>query len=301
MVPSLDPQGPVAVEMARLWWLMVALGGAVLVLYTALLLRGLWRGEAGRASTRSWLVGGGLVMPLVVIAVVLSFTLAAMARLANEPSEGELIIEVDGHQFWWEVRYPDLGVTTANEIHLPADRPILLRVRSVDVIHSFWIPSLAGKIDLLPDKTNTMSFSASETGTYRGVCAEFCGLQHAKMRLTASVTSEQDFGDWASLQAEPATEPTAEAAARGQEIFLSAECPDCHTIRGTAADGHTGPELTHLASRSTLAAGTIPNSTEHLTRWVRDPQEIKEGVEMEAAELSEEDLADLISYLESLQ
>ena len=286
--------------MARLWWLMVALGGAVLLLYTALLLRGLWRGDRGRANERRWLVGGGLVMPLVVIAVVLGFTLVAMARLANESSENQLIIEVDGHQFWWEVRYPDLGVTTANEIHLPVERPILLRVRSVDVIHSFWIPSLAGKIDLLPDKTNTMSFSARETGTYRGVCAEFCGLQHAKMRLTAFVTSAEEFEEWARLQAQPATKTPDKATIPGQEIFISAECPDCHTIRGTPAHGSIGPDLTHLASRMTLAAGTIPNTTEHLTRWVRDPQEVKEGVEMEAAELSEADLAHLIAYLESL-
>jgi cytochrome c oxidase subunit 2 len=280
---------------------MLGLGGAVFLLYTALLLRGLWRRQAGRASTRSWLVGGGLVMPLVVVSVVLGLTLVAMARLANQPTDNNLVIEVDGHQFWWEVRYADLGVVTANEIHLPVDRPILLRVRSVDVIHSFWIPSLAGKIDLLPDKTNTMSFSASEAGTYRGVCAEFCGLQHAKMALTAFVTSEEEFVEWGRHQAEPATEITDEAAVRGQEMFLSAGCPECHTIRGTPADGNTGPDLTHIASRSTLAAGTIPNTTEHLTRWVRNPQEIKEGVEMEAAELSEENLADLIAYLESLQ
>lgn len=296
---SLDPQGPVAVEMARLWWLMLALGGAVFLLFTVLLVRGLWRGPAGRASERGWLLGGGLVMPLVVVSLVLGFTLVAMTRLANQPSEDDLVIEIDGHQFWWEVRYPDLGVTTANEIHLPVDRPILLRVRSVDVIHSFWIPSLAGKIDLLPDKTNTMSFSASAPGTYRGVCAEFCGLQHAKMALTAFVVAEDEFDEWARLQAEPAAESTEETT--GQEIFLRAACPDCHTIGGTSASGTRGPDLTHVASRSTLAAGTIPNSTEHLTRWVRDPQEVKEGVEMEAAELSEADLADLIAYLESLE
>lgn len=236
-------------------------------------------------------------MPLVVITVVLGFTLVAMARLANAPTEDQLIVEVDGHQWWWEVRYPDLGVVTANEIHLPVEQPILLRVRSVDVIHSFWIPSLAGKIDLLPDKTNTMSFSASEPGTYRGVCAEFCGLQHAKMRLTAFVTADEEFDEWARQQAQPATVE----ASRGEELFLSAACPDCHTVRGTPADGSIGPDLTHLASRTTLAAGTLPNGTEDLTAWVRNPHEFKEGVEMEAAELSEADLADLIAYLESLQ
>lgn len=283
--------------METLWWVMLALGGAVFLLFLALLLRGLARGPAGRVSERNWLVGGGLVMPLVVVAVVLGFTLVAMARLANQPTQNELIVEVNGHQWWWEVRYPDLGVVTANEIHLPVERPILMRVRSEDVIHSFWIPSLAGKIDLLPDKTNTMSFSANEAGTYRGVCAEFCGLQHAKMRLTALVSSQDDFDQWAAQQAEPATE----VESRGRDVFLSAECPDCHTVRGTPADGSTGPDLTHLASRTTLAAGSIPNSTEQLTAWVRNPHAFKEGVEMEAAELSEADLADLIAYLESLQ
>jgi cytochrome c oxidase subunit 2 len=276
---------------------MLAFGGAVFLLFLALLLRGLARGPGGPVSERNWLVGGGLVMPLVVVAVVLGFTLVAMARLANQPTQNELIVEVNGHQWWWEVRYPDLGVVTANEIHLPVERPILMRVRSEDVIHSFWIPSLAGKIDLLPDKTNTTSFSANEAGTYRGVCAEFCGLQHAKMRLTALVSSQDDFDQWAAQQAEPATE----VESRGRDVFLSAECPDCHTVRGTPADGSTGPDLTHLASRTTLAAGSIPNSTEQLTAWVRNPHAFKEGVEMEAAELSEADLADLIAYLESLQ
>lgn len=283
--------------METLWWVMLALGGAVFLLFLFLLLRGLARGAGGRASERNWLVGGGLVMPLVVITVVLGFTLMAMGRLANAPTEDQLIVEVDGRQWWWEVRYPDLGVVTANEIHLPVERPILLRVRSIDVIHSFWIPSLAGKMDLLPDRTNVMSFSASEPGTYRGVCAEFCGLQHAKMRLTAFVGSEAEFEQWGREQAEPA----ADEESRGQEVFLAAGCPDCHTVRGTPADGNTGPDLTHLASRTTLAAGTIPNQTEHLTAWVRNPQELKEGVEMEAAELSDADLADLVAYLESLR
>ena len=283
--------------METLWWMMLTLGGAVFLLFLGLLLRGLARGPAGRAGERNWLVGGGLLMPLVVVAVVLGFTLVAMARLANQPRENELIVEVVGHQWWWEVRYPDLGVVTANEIHLPAERPILLRLRSVDVIHSFWIPTLAGKMDLLPDKTNTMSFSASQPGTYRGVCAEFCGLQHAKMRLTALVTTQDDFDAWADQQAQPATG----GQSRGRDVFLSANCPDCHTVRGTPADGSNGPDLTHFASRTTLAAGTIPNSTEHLTAWVRNPHEFKEGVEMEAAELSEADLAELVAYLESLQ
>jgi cytochrome c oxidase subunit 2 len=283
--------------METLWWVMLALGGAVFLLFLGLLLRGVARGPAGRVSERNWLVGGGLLMPLVVVAVVLGFTLVAMARLANQPREDELIVEVDGHQWWWEVRYPDFGVVTANEIHLPAGRPILLRLRSVDVIHSFWIPALAGKMDLLPDKTNTMSFSATEPGIYRGVCAEFCGLQHAKMRLTALVTTPDDFDQWADQQAQPATGEES----RGRDVFLSAGCPDCHTVRGTPADGSIGPDLTHLASRTTLAAGTIPNSTEQLTAWVRDPHQFKDGVEMEGAEISEADLAELVAYLESLQ
>jgi cytochrome c oxidase subunit 2 len=293
--PSLEPRGPVAAQMAELWWVMLALGGSVFLVFLVLLLRGLWRGPGGRAGTRTWLVGGGLVMPLVVVGAVLGFTLVAMARLATAPTENELAIEVEGHQWWWEIRYPSEGVVTANEIHLPVDRPILLRVRSVDVIHSFWIPSLAGKIDLLPDKTNTMTFSASVVGTYRGVCAEFCGLQHAQMALTGVVSAPEEFDEWARLQAAPASE------AAGFELFVEGGCPECHTIRGTSAAGTGGPDLTHVAARMTLGAGTLENTTEHLTRWVRNAQEVKAGVEMPPAELSEEDLVALIVYLETLE
>ncbi len=302
---SLDPRGPVAAEMADVWWFMFGLGLVVFILFAVLLVSGLFRDKGSDrgmgSSSHRWIVGGGVVLPVVVVTVVFGVTLAAMRILPVGGSGDAVVVDVIGHQWWWEVHYPDHDVTTANEIHMPVGRPVELRLSSADVIHSFWVPSLGGKLDLLPDRVNTMEFSADEPGEYRGVCAEFCGTQHAKMGFLAVAESPAEFEAWLATQSQQAAEPVGEVAARGREVFSEVGCADCHTIEGTDAVGTTGPDLTHLATRETLAAATLPNTPEHLADWVGDPQEIKEGVNMPDLPIGEEDMAALLAYLEGLE
>jgi cytochrome c oxidase subunit II len=295
-----EPSGPVAAEMNFLFWVLVVLGGAVAVLFIGLLMRGLFRDSSGTSDEervrRRWLMGGGMAMPALVIGVVFAFTIMSMRNTDLGP--GTLEIEVIGHQWWWEVHYD--GFVTANEIHVPVGEPVTFALRSADVIHSFWVPELGGKIDLLPDNPNSVTLQADEAGVYGGACAEFCGLQHARMRLRVHAQPPEEFERWAAAQAEAAPEPSSAPAERGQEIFLSEGCGECHTVAGVT-EGRKAPDLTHLASRSTLAAGTLPNDSEHLADWISDPESFKQGTEMPGAELDDSDLADLVAYLESLR
>jgi cytochrome c oxidase subunit 2 len=310
LATTLDPQGPEAASVADLWWLMFGLGVAVFALVAGLLFAGLFRrrppaegepGLEGPARSRRWLVGGGVALPLVVIGVVLAATVATMRDVSRAAPQGALVVEVVGHQWWWEVRYPDAGVTTANELHLPVGRPVAVQLTSADVIHSFWVPALAGKLDALPDGTNTLVLRADEPGEHRSECAEFCGLQHANMRLIVTAEPSDAFEAWVAGQQRPAAQPAADPARRGQEVFVDAGCASCHAVRGTAAEAGEGPDLTHVASRPTLGAGALPNTAGDLADWVADPHASKEGALMPAADLSEEDLADLLAYLEGLR
>ncbi|MDQ3781729.1 MAG: cytochrome c oxidase subunit II [Actinomycetota bacterium] len=296
---------------------MTWLGGAVYVLVIVLLVVGLVRArhrpqeqpdqqpeeqeESSPSVVRRWLVGGGVVLPVMLVAVVFVLTVVAMRASSLEPDDDTLVIEVVGHQWWWEIAYPGTGIVTANEIHLPVGRPVELRLLSSDVIHSFWVPALGGKIDLLPDHVNTLVIRADMPGEYRGVCAEFCGLQHALMGMVAVAMPEEEFQSWLQGQAQPAVAPDTDLTRRGDEVFTAAGCGDCHTIRGTEAGGDTGPDLTHLAARSTLAAATMVNNPANLHDWVDDPALFKEGVEMPASQLTAADLEALVAYLESLQ
>jgi cytochrome c oxidase subunit II len=202
---ALDPQGPVSQAMADLWWLLLGLGGVVFVAVVVVLALGLFRRrpaaehETGRQRPNRfgrWFVVGGVVAPMVILLVVFGATLRAMRLVPTTAPSDALVIEVVGHQFWWEVRYPDRGVTVTNELHLPVGRPINLQLTSADVIHSFWVPALAGKLDLLPDRTNTLVLEADEAGVHRSRCAEFCGLEHTKMVLTVVAEPEERFASW---------------------------------------------------------------------------------------------------------
>jgi cytochrome c oxidase subunit 2 len=220
----------------------------------------------------------------------------------DEPPPGSLQITVRGHQWWWEYDYPEEGVKTANELHLPVDRPIFLRLESADVVHSFWIPRFTGKTDVIPGRTNLMWFHATKTGIYQGNCAEYCGAQHANMLLYAVVQSEDEFRDWVESQKEGARNDS--ETRRGRDIFMSHSCVNCHTIRGTETTGATGtfgPDLTHVGSRDTLASAMVPNDTGWLTAWIRDPQQVKRGCWMPAFKLNTEDETDLVRYLQSLK
>jgi cytochrome c oxidase subunit 2 len=255
-----------------------------------------------RKRVGRWLVAGGVAMPLVVLVVVFGATVAAMRGVPDTVPSEALEIEVVGHQWWWEVRYPAEAFTTANEIHLPVGRPVAFRLTSADVIHSFWVPALGGKLDLLPERTNTLILEADEPGRHRSLCAEFCGLQHALMGLDVVAEPAEAFAAWVAAQQQPAAEPPeASAASRGRAVFFEAGCAACHTISGTAAQGDTGPDLSHLASRAALGAATVANTRADLLEWVADPHAVKPGVEMPAARLGDEDLNDLVAYLEGLR
>lgn len=311
---TLDPAGPAARQILDLYWAMVVLGGVGFVVFLALLVAALRRrgrpdrdapdDGTGRGRFRALLVGAGVIQPLLLITVTFALTLGAMRALpvpGQADDDAAVLVEVVGHQWWYEIRYPDLGVVTANELHLPVDRPVRLQLRSADVIHSFWVPRLAGKTDMFPDFVNEHQLVAEEVGTYLGHCAEFCGLQHTLMRIRAVVQPAEEFDEWVTARREPAAAPEGEIARRGQELFVAANCADCHTIAGTPADGRDGPDLTHLASRETLAAGTLSNATADLRAWVADPHSAKPGAHMPAADLDGEDLDALIAYLEGLE
>jgi cytochrome c oxidase subunit 2 len=307
---SLDPQGPVAGAMADLWWLMLGLGVAVFVVFAVLLLVGLFRrrpaaepqpdGQTPNLSGR-WIIAGGVMMPLAVLVVVFGATVQAMRAMPMTAPRGALAVEIVGHQWWWEVRYPDEGITTANELHIPVGRPVALRLTSADVIHSFWVPALGGKMDLLPDGTNMLVLQADEPGEHRSQCAEFCGLQHANHGLIVVAESAERFASWVADQQRPAVEPTEATARWGRDVLLRSNCVRCHAVRGTTADVTVGPDLTHFASRPTLGAGVLPNTPDHLADWVTDPHAIKSGVEMPATDLTQEELDALLTYLRSLE
>jgi cytochrome c oxidase subunit 2 len=305
---AFNPEGPAAETIADLGWLMLALGGAVFLLFVVLLALALFRRRRPEADVpddagteRRWLLGGGVVMPLAVLAVVFVGTIAAMRSVRNTAPDNALVVEVVGHQWWWEVRYPDAGVTTANELRIPVGRPVAVRLTSADVIHSFWVPALAGKMDLLPDGTNTLVLEADEPGEHFSQCAEFCGLQHTKMALTVVAEPAERFGSWLGERRAAAAEPSSEVGRRGRQVFLAAGCPSCHTVRGTSAQGAKGPDLTHVASRPTLGAGAVTNTRANLSQWVRNPHDMKPGVNMPAPELSADELDALVAYLVSLE
>jgi cytochrome c oxidase subunit 2 len=306
---SLDPQGPVAEAIAGLWWLMLTLGVAVFVVVVVLLALGLFRrrpaveprpNEQARTRFGRWIIVGGVIMPVVILIVVLVATLQTMRGMPTTAPPDALVVEVVGHQWWWEVHYPDEQITTANELHIPVGRPVALRLISEDVIHSFWVPRLAGKIDLLPDGATTLVLEADEPGEHHSECAEFCGLQHANMGLTVVAEPEQRFAAWVADRQQPPAKPIG-TARRGRDIFLASECSSCHAIEGTIADATVGPDLTHVASRPTLGAGLLPNTTRSLADWVADPRRIKPGVKMPPADLTDQELEALLAYLSGLK
>ena len=306
--PSImDPQGYGAYRISILWWIITAIATAVFIVVVSLLVAALLRrrgedaGEANVVRDRLFIVGGGIVVPLAILAAVYFLTLTTMAALANTPVSEEIVIKVVGYQWWWEVEYPLQNFKTANEIHIPAGIPIRIEVEAADVIHSFWVPELHGKIDMIPGQTNVINLQADRPGVYYGQCAEFCGIQHAKMAFIVVADTPEQFSEWLSRQRQPASVPTGEQVQQGQQVFRQANCVRCHTIRGTEATGMLGPDLTHLAGRRTLAAGMLANTRGNLGGWIIDPQGIKPGNLMPPSNISGEDLQALIAYLESLK
>jgi cytochrome c oxidase subunit II len=256
-----------------------------------------------RSLRAAVLLATGLTI-LTLFAFLVS-DISAGRALTTNPGNDAIQVRVIGHQWWWEIQYrdslPQNWATTANEIHVPVGRPVVLELRSSDVIHSFWAANLSGKRDLIPGDENSLWFQADSAGVYRGVCAEYCGLEHAKMAFVVGAEPPDLFARWLARQRDTAQTPTNPAARRGQEIFLASSCVMCHAIAGTPAGSRVGPDLTHLASRQTIAAGTLRNTRGNLAGWILDPQAIKPGVRMPAVQMSAADLEALLTYLESLK
>lgn len=241
---------------------------------------------------------GGIAAPAVILLALLVYSSVVGRAVAHVPEDGELVIDVVGHVFWWEVHYPDLGITTANEIHVPVGQPVRLRLTTDDVIHSFWIPRLHGKVDMVPGVENWLAFTATEPGRFRGQCAEFCGIAHAQMVAFVEAQEPDAFDAWVADQQAEAGPP---ASADGQRTFLDAGCAACHAVAGTAAGGRVGPDLTHLASRGSLGAGIVPNTRANLAALIVDPWGLKPGNPMPPTELSDGELEALLDYLEGLE
>jgi cytochrome c oxidase subunit II len=309
---AVDPAGPQAERVATLWWVWLAVATVVwlaVVVALALALRRGMRAErvASREDERGVVraVVGGVGLTVVVLFALLADSVLTERALARLPAEDPLRLEIVGRQWWWEITYGggplEKRVTTANEIHLPAGRTVHATLASRDVIHSFWVPNLHGKVDLIPGLETRIELRADRPGTYRGQCAEFCGVQHAHMAFLVVVEPEDEFDAWLEAQRRPAAEPSDTLARRGREVFLGTSCVVCHTVRGTEAFGRTGPDLTHFASRRTIAAATRPNRRGHLAGWIANPHGIKPGSHMPRNLLAPDDLHALLAYLEALE
>lgn len=250
------------------------------------------------------ILGGGVALPTVVLGALLAYGLPVLPAVLTPAPEGSLRIHVTGKQWWWRVEYmTEAGtVETANELRLPVGRRIELQLTSPDVIHSFWVPSIAGKMDMIPGRVTRLALQPTRTGVFRGACAEYCGTSHALMAFLVVVTEPGEFESWLEAQTRPAQAVPDALAARGEDAFIANGCTACHTIRGTAAAGQIGPDLTHVGSRLGLGAGTLQNDPEEFARWIGQTDRIKPGVHMPAFRaLSADDLSALASYLDGLQ
>ncbi|MGH8728921.1 MAG: cytochrome c oxidase subunit II [Burkholderiales bacterium] len=296
MQSALAPHGPDAEKIAQMTWVMTVSGALIFVAVMALTVYAIF------ARRRAWMgrnfvVGLGIVFPLTALSALLIYTFDALSKGGESPA---LKIEVVGEQWWWRVRYD--GVVTANEIHIPVGQPVELALKSADVIHSFWVPNLAGKLDMIPGQTNTMRIQADRAGTFRGQCAEYCGGPHAKMAFYVVAETPEEFSRWLENERALAREPETPFLALGKQLFLDHACATCHTIRGTVANGRLGPDLTHIGSRVSIGAGILPNNVGTLAGWIASSQHLKPGNPMPDFNIfTGEELRALAAYLESLK
>jgi cytochrome c oxidase subunit II len=308
---ALNPAGPQAGDIATLtWWFL----GVCTLVYVAVIAATAWAIFRRRAAsddspeTTAWLARGvvGAVGVTIVILVALTVSSVVAGRgLTSATGSEPVVVDVIGHQWWWEFQYrssnPSELVNSPNELHIPVGVPVAIRAISRDVIHSFWVPRLHGKRDLIPGIETNMWIQADRPGVYRGQCAEFCGHQHAHMAFVVVAEPDDAFQSWLAHQRRGAPSPSNADQQRGHDVFMGGACVMCHTIRGTTAGSRIGPDLTHVASRQTIAAGTLPTSREHLARWVVDPQAIKPGNRMPPNPMSDADLQALLTYLGTLR
>ena len=317
----MDPAGPQAGRIGVLWWFFFWLLGIIFVLVMMVTLWTLTRRHRGfeqeplesrhkpseetDAHVRRVVTGATIATVIILFVLIVASvgTGKAISELGNK--ENGITVEVTGNQWWWQIRYvnsdPSQTLVTANEIHIPVGRPVQIRGLSNDVIHSFWVPNLHGKRDLIPSRTTSEWIQADRPGLYRGQCAEFCGLQHAHMAIWVVAEPEEKFRAWMQAQLQPAVLPADPIRQRGQQVFLNNACVFCHQIRGTTAGGQNAPDLTHFGSRRGIAANTVPNTKGNLAGWIVDPQSMKPGNHMATIAVNSTDLQPLLEYLESLK
>ncbi|MEO1969886.1 MAG: cytochrome c oxidase subunit II [Sphingomonadaceae bacterium] len=312
----LSASGDRAAAVVPLTWYMIVVSCAVSLIILALLVAGVVRRRIRDHSTQvntvevtrsgqgmRWIVIG-LLVSAVPLAVSLIWTMTALAAVVGPPNKSALVVDITAHQWWWQIDYngksPSQHFTTANELHVPVGRKVLVRLHSGDVIHSFWVPRLTGKTDVIPGQTNLSWLKADRPGTYFGHCAEYCGMEHARMGFRVIAQPEAQFRAWRARQLQPAAHPASALATRGHALFHY-RCSLCHTVRGTNAASRMGPDLTHLMSRRTLAAGMLPNNRGALAGWVDNPQASKPGAHMPNQHLTGPQLQQVVAYLETLQ
>lgn len=303
---TLQPAANEADRIADLFWLM---GIGALLVWLAVILFAIHATVIDPARhnvrvARFIIIGGGVVFPIIVLTALLMHGLALMPELRRELHADNLRIEVSGEQWWWRVNYrhADGSVPLANEIHLQVDESVEFVLSSPDVIHSFWIPSLAGKVDMTPGRTTRLVVSPTKTGIFRGACAEYCGASHARMNFVVVVSERETFDRWIAHQTSEARAPSSSKARRGARLFIRNGCGACHTVRGTQADGKVGPDLTHVGSRLTLAAGTLTNDAAAFRRWIENTRQIKPKVHMPSfGMLADDELEAIAVYLDGLE
>ncbi|HEV2125650.1 MAG TPA: cytochrome c oxidase subunit II [Chloroflexota bacterium] len=319
-----EPRGWRAAVLSQIGWIMYAMATAVSAVVFLALFWALFRPrprnpdpsespiaaarvERGGARATFWVVMGGIVMPVPILLIVAGLNFWGMTALSAPPRPPAVVVEIIGNQFWWEVRYPAYGIVTANEVHIPSGVPVEIRLTSDDVIHSFWAPQVHGKLDLVTGKVNPLYVQVDQPGIYQGFCAEYCGIQHAKMLFLVIAESPPDFETWVTLQRRPARDPfgpTADSLVqRGAQVFNREGCINCHAIHvgSGRVGGQLGPDLTHLASRRTIGAGILENSIGNLGGWILNSQAIKPGNRMPPQPMDGESLQALLAYLATLE
>lgn len=318
---AVNPAGPQSGRVDTLWWGFFWLLGIIFIIVMVLALMTLARrnrsfeqesletthkpSEEIDARLRRIITGATILTIVILFALIVASSVVGKQNSDFHTAPNQLTVQVTGNQWWWQIEYltsdPSQIVVTANEIHIPVGRPVQIRGLSNDVIHSFWVPNLNGKRDLIPSHVTTEWIQADHPGAFRGQCAEFCGLQHAHMSIWVIAEPEDKFEAWYKAQLQPGAQPSTAAQQRGQQVFMNYECVYCHAIQGTPASGQNGPDLTHFASRRGIAANTLPNTMGNLAGWILDPQSIKPGNHMATVEVSSTDLQPLLEYLESLK
>jgi cytochrome c oxidase subunit II len=322
---TFDAHGPAARSIGGLSWFMTILFLIVSVIMWLLIGYAFYRRRGSllehepidAGGGQMWIAVGGITIPLIILTILFVLGLGLLRDFPIHGMHGEAVhaqmahsmkpeIRITGHQWWWQIEYlnddPSQQFTTANELHLPTDRPVNIEVRTDDVMHSFWVPALHGKVDLIPGMTNYIRLQASQAGEFTGQCAEYCGAEHARMRILAIAQSADEYVAWKEAQLKAAEQPATADAIAGQQIFLSGPCAMCHEVRGTVAGGRVAPDLTHIGSREYIASNTYRNNDAYLEAWVTHAQSLKPEAEMpDLTQFSGEQLHDLVSYLRQLQ